>query len=70
MVCIWLWKPIRIEVADMKREPLRVPQDWQRQDRQFVIQLERVLDDVYSRIDTINKKLAELENAVNAEDEE
>ena len=54
----------------MKREPLRVPQDWQRQDRQFVIQLERVLDDVYSRIDTINKKLAELENAVNAEDEE
>ena len=32
-----------------KREPLRIPQAWKDQARAFVIQLERVLDDVYNR---------------------
>lgn len=32
-----------------RREPLRVPANWTGQDRQFVIQLERILDDIYGR---------------------
>ena len=31
----------------MNREPLRIPDNWRSQDRQFVIQLERVLDKLY-----------------------
>lgn len=33
-----------------KREPLRIPQAWKDQARAFVIQLERILDDVYNRL--------------------
>lgn len=30
-------------------EPLRVPQGWREQERAFVIQLERILTDIYQR---------------------
>ena len=52
----------------MKRQPLRIPRNWKDQDRDFVIQLERVLDDVYSNLDAINKKLSELENELQEEE--
>ena len=35
----------------ISREPLRVPSEWKQQDRAFVIQLERILDDIYDRVD-------------------
>lgn len=33
----------------MKREPLRIPQSWKDQSRAFVIQLERILDNLFNR---------------------
>lgn len=52
----------------MAREKLRIPEHWKTQDRQFVIQLERVLDDVYSQIKSIDKRLAALEQQANEEE--
>ena len=37
-------------------EPLRVPSKWTGEDRAFVIQLERILDDIYSRFGRIGLK--------------
>lgn len=37
-------------------EPLRVPSNWKSEDRAFVVQLERVLDDIYSRFGRIGLK--------------
>lgn len=34
-------------------EPLRIPQGWREQERAFVIQLERILTDVYQRFGKI-----------------
>lgn len=44
-----------------QHEPLRVPANWKDQDRALVIQLERILDDIYYKIGEIQKKIAELE---------
>lgn len=33
----------------LQHEPLRIPQGWTGQDRALVIQLERILDDLYMR---------------------
>jgi hypothetical protein len=33
-----------------QHEPLRIPENWVRQDRSFVIQLERILDDIYAHM--------------------
>lgn len=34
----------------IQHEPLRVPSHWKTEDRAFVIQLERILDDIYQRL--------------------
>ena len=47
-----------------KHEPLRVPEKWQGQDRQFVIQLERLMDDLYNRLGRANDTIAEMEKTI------
>ena len=49
-----------------QHEPLRVPDRWNGQDRALVIQIERLLDDIYIQLGNIEKRIAALE----AEDEE
>jgi len=64
------------------REPLRIPQGWKDQDRALIIQLERILDDIYRRFDksdiealqarmtAAEEDIGELDTAVgNAEDD-
>ena len=41
-----------------QHEPLRVPGNWNTQERQFAVQLERILDDLYSRFNRL--KLSDL----------
>lgn len=50
----------------MKRqhEPLRIPERWSGQDRAFVIQLERSMDDIYIILGNIEEALSELEKRV------
>lgn len=46
-------------VQKRSHERLRIPEQWKGQDRQFVIQLERILDDVYNgKADAENTKQA------------
>ena len=53
----------------IKHEPLRVPDKWQGQDRAFVIQLERLMDDIYIRRGKILETETELKEAIAALDE-
>lgn len=53
----------------LKHEPLRVPEKWQGQDRMFVIQLERQLEDIYNRLGKIMEAETELKEAVSALDD-
>lgn len=49
------------------REPLRIPDHWRGQDRQFVIQLERILDNVYgckADAEDTKKAIAELAQGI------
>lgn len=43
------------------REPLRIPDNWRSQDRQFVIQLERILDKMFKEDDDTGERITELE---------
>ena len=47
----------------VKHEPLRVPDGWKGQDRAFVIQLERQLDDIYNRLGKLMETQTELRTA-------
>lgn len=53
-----------------QREPLRVPEGWSGQNRSFVVQLERVLDDIYAQLGRIRDESAKLEERVAALEEE
>ena len=48
----------------VKHEPLRVPEGWKGQERAFVIQLERLMDDVYNRLGKIMEAETELKDVV------
>ena len=48
----------------VKHEPLRVPENWKGQDRAFVIQLERTMEDLYNRLGRIMETQTELKTAV------
>jgi len=50
-------------------EPLRIPENWRGQDRQFVIQLERLLDDVYMKLAKQSETETGLKDAVSALDD-
>lgn len=43
-----------------QHEPLRVPERWSGQDRALVIQLERILDDIYAKLGNIDKEIKKL----------
>ena len=44
-----------------QHEPVRVPQGWTEQERGLVIQLNRMLDEVYALLGTLQKKVEELQ---------
>jgi hypothetical protein len=44
-----------------QHEPLRVPVRWTEQERSLVIQLNRILDEVYAMIGTLEQKIKELQ---------
>ena len=48
-----------------QHEPLRVPGNWNTQERQFAVQLERILDDLYSRFNRL--KLSDLGKDLSSE---
>lgn len=54
----------------MKRqhEPLRVPENWKNQDRTFVVQLERLLDELYGRIEKLENRISALEQDTEEEE--
>ena len=59
----------------MKRqhEPLRVPEYWKGQDRTFVVQLDRMLDEIYrelGKLTTLSEELEALTERVTALEEE
>ena len=56
-----------------QHEPLRVPVNWTGQDRAFVVQLNNLLDEIYSLIGRLESQVGEIredmENAVHGESE-
>jgi len=53
----------------VKRESLRVPEKWQGQDRAFVIQLERLMDDIYIRLGRMTEAEKKMEEEISALDD-
>ena len=49
----------------MKRqhEPLRIPGNWKEQERSFLLQMERILDDIYALISKAEERLKALEES-------
>ena len=49
----------------MKRqhEPLRVPDGWKDQDRSLILQLDRILDEIYALLGRLEEKVKELEES-------
>ena len=46
-----------------QREPLRVPQHWNAEDRAFVIQLNGQLDEIYAKIGKLEQRVKVLEES-------
>lgn len=44
-----------------QHEPLRVPDGWKEQDRTFVIQLERLIDEIYVLLSKLDERVKALE---------
>ena len=44
-----------------QHEPLRIPERWQGQDRMLVVQIDRILDEIYNMLGNLEKRIAELE---------
>ena len=49
------------EIRGRQHEALRVPNNWRDQDRAFVIQLERILDDLYGLLGNLEKRVKQIE---------
>ena len=45
-----------------QREPLRIPVRWTDQERAFVIQLERILDELYGILSKLDERIRTLED--------
>lgn len=69
MVYSFWWKQTRIEVALMstrkpnrinQHEPLRVPQGWNDQSKALVMQIDRLMDDIYNRLGKLEEAVARL----------
>ena len=52
-----------------QHEPLRVPDTWRDQSRAFVVQLERLLDDIYIKLEKLENRIAALEEQDTEENE-
>lgn len=44
-----------------QHQPLRIPQGWNTQETQFVIQLERLIEDLYREIGLLKERVKKLE---------
>lgn len=53
-----------MQKTNRQHEPLRVPEWWKGQDRTLVVQIDRILDDIYNRLGDIESKLKELDARV------
>ena len=51
----------------IQRQPLRTPQGWDANDAAFVMQLERILDDVYKYIAALKDRIEKLERRIEEE---
>lgn len=49
------------QIINSDHEPLRVPKNWTDQERTFVIQMERILDDVYNKIGSLQAEVKKLQ---------
>lgn len=47
----------------IQHEPLRVPDGWKDQDRSLILQLDRILDNIYALIGRLEEKVKELEES-------
>ena len=49
----------------MKRqhEPLRVPEGWRDQERSLVMQIDRIVDEIYALLGRLEEKVKELEES-------
>lgn len=52
-----------------QHQPLRTPAGWKDQEASLVIQIDRLLDEVYRMIGQIEKKLKEMDERVSALEE-
>ena len=52
-----------------QHEPLRIPDHWRGQDRVFVIQINRLLDEIYAQLGMLEKKIADLQPEEEGEEE-
>ena len=50
-----------------QHEPLRVPDGWDGQSRMLVIQIERILNDIYIQLGNMDKRIKALEEAAEEE---
>lgn len=50
-----------------QHEPLRVPDGWNGQSRMLVIQIERILNDIYIQLGNMDKRIKALEEAAEEE---
>lgn len=44
-----------------QHEPIRVPERWTGQERMLIIQLERLMDEIYARLGDLEKRIKALE---------
>ena len=52
-----------------QHQPLRVPERWTGQERMFVIQIERLLDEIYMMLGDLDKRVKALETSGEEEEE-
>ena len=53
-----------------QHEALRVPERWREQERSFVMQLDRILDEIYAMLGNVDKRLKEIEKSQSDQEEE
>ena len=48
-----------------QHEPLRIPVKWDANERAFVLQIERILEDIYRNLSLLKRKIDSLEQQIN-----
>ena len=58
-----MWRLTRIKnMKNYQHPPLRKPKNWKDEEAALVMQLERLLDDIYRQLGQIKERLKELES--------